>query len=314
MHTEFPHEPVIKPLKDLTLLDRFLFAQAMEDPVINQIILQIILDHDIHLLDKSQTEKEFRTSPLARSIRVDVYSMDDADTIYDTEVQKKDTGNLPKRSRFYQALMDFSLLAPGTSDFNRMKDCCLIMISPFDLWNHGSYRYTFRYRCDEYGDLLLGDGAVRIFLNTHGTDSRGVSRELVELLHYLEHSTGNSSYPAESPRIQELQRRVEQIRASEEMGVKYMQLWEERLMDRMEAKAQGKAEGRSEGRSEGSELKLISLIQKKCRKGLSAEDISDLLEEDLEILQNYYDIIQKHPEYSAEEIFESLKNSESNPL
>lgn len=112
----------IKPLKNLTMLDRFLFAQAMEDPVVSENLLQIILEEDIHLLDKTETEKEFRTTPLARSIRVDVYSMDDRNSIYDTEVQKSNTGNLPRRSRFYQALMDSALLSPGTADFNQMKN------------------------------------------------------------------------------------------------------------------------------------------------------------------------------------------------
>lgn len=32
-----------KALKDLNLLDRFLFAEAMEDPVIMQMVLEIIL-------------------------------------------------------------------------------------------------------------------------------------------------------------------------------------------------------------------------------------------------------------------------------
>lgn len=137
--------------------------------------------------------------------------MDDENSVYDTEVQKRNTGNLPRRSRLYQALMDSSLLSPGITDFNRMKDCCLIMISPFDLWGQDRYRYTFRYRCDEDGSLTMDDGALRIFLNTHGTALCGYT-ELAELLHYLEYSTGESPYPVESPRIQEIHRHVEAIR------------------------------------------------------------------------------------------------------
>lgn len=285
------HVPVLKSLKELTMLDRFLFAQAMEDPVVSQHILQIILNEDIHLLDKTETEKEFRISPLARSIRVDVYSMDDGNSVYDTEVQKRNTGNLPRRSRFYQALMDSSLLSPGITDFNRMKDCCLIIISPFDLWGQDRYRYTFRYRCDEDVSLTLDDGATRIFLNTHGTDLCGCTGELAELLHYMEHSTGESPYPVESPRIQEIHRHVEAIRSSEEMGVRYMQEWEERLMDR------------EEGKNAGSLIRLITQIQKKHLKGQSIRDIAEAVEESPDIIQPYYDAIQEHPEYSAEDIY-----------
>lgn len=38
-----------KSLKDLNLLDRFLFAEAMEDPVIVQYMLEIILGKEITL-------------------------------------------------------------------------------------------------------------------------------------------------------------------------------------------------------------------------------------------------------------------------
>lgn len=101
---------VMRPLKELDLLDRFLFSAAMEDEVIHKNVLEILLGEKINLLTAVQTEKEFRTSPLLRSIRVDVYSMDDKDTIYNTEAQKENKGNLPKRSRYYQALIDVSLI------------------------------------------------------------------------------------------------------------------------------------------------------------------------------------------------------------
>lgn len=92
----------MKPLSDLTLLDRFLFACAMEDVITMQLVLQIILGKHIKLMDTAQSEKELRTAPWLRSIRLDVDTMDEAG-IYNTEVQKKNTGNLRRRSRFYQA-------------------------------------------------------------------------------------------------------------------------------------------------------------------------------------------------------------------
>ena len=38
-----------KNLSDLTLLDRFLFAEAVEDPEIMQLILEIILEREVRL-------------------------------------------------------------------------------------------------------------------------------------------------------------------------------------------------------------------------------------------------------------------------
>lgn len=52
-------ETVEKSLKDLTLLDRFLFAEAMEDATILTNMLEIILGEDIVLkyLPPSPTKK-----------------------------------------------------------------------------------------------------------------------------------------------------------------------------------------------------------------------------------------------------------------
>ena len=63
------------------------------------------------------------------------------------------------------------------------------MITPFDLFGHGLYRYTFQMRCEEVPELKLDDGATRIFLNTRGKHPELVSHELIELLKYMEHST-----------------------------------------------------------------------------------------------------------------------------
>lgn len=101
-----------KSLKDLNLLDRFLFAEAMEDEENMRLILEIILGRDIVLKQMPQTEKEARTSPLYRSIRLDVIAADEGDNLYDTEVQKRNTHNLPKRSRYYGSFLTSRML-PG---------------------------------------------------------------------------------------------------------------------------------------------------------------------------------------------------------
>ena len=61
----------------------------MEDELIHKSILELILGEELHLLTQIETEKEFRTSPLLRSIRVDTYSMDDMKRIFTSEAQKE---------------------------------------------------------------------------------------------------------------------------------------------------------------------------------------------------------------------------------
>lgn len=231
-----------KPLKDLNLLDRFLFAEATENPVIMQNMLEILLDKEIHIKYPPQAEKEKRISNLKRYVKLDVWTWDVEDTIYDAEVQAKNTHNLPKRSRLYQALIDAKLLPSGEVDFNRLNKVFVILIMPFDLFGYGLYKYTFEEQCREVPGLSLKDDAIRIFYNTHGTNNDEVNSELVELLHYIEHTTEEVSRNCKSERIKEMQRHIEAIKSSEEIGVKYMQAWEEKIYDRNEGKQEGKAE------------------------------------------------------------------------
>ena len=243
-----------KSLKELNLLDKFLFDEAMDDPENVKTMLDIILSQNTNMKHPPQTEKEQRTSTDNRQIRLDVYAIDEDDVIYEVEAQKENTHNLPKRSRLYQGIIDSKLLPPGVVDFNLLNEVLIVLIMPFDLFGYGLYRYTFQMKCEEVPELKLDDGATRIFLNTRGKHPELVSPELIELLKYMEHSTDEISEACESKRIQEMHRRVCQIRASEKTEVKYMQSWEERIMI--------KQEGIAEGRIEGEKALLKSLIEK----------------------------------------------------
>ena len=77
-----------KTLSELTLMDKFLFDEAMDCPEVHEAVLQIILGQEnLKLLQQGQTEKEVRTAPWLRTIRLDVYAVDEAGTVYDTEMQ-----------------------------------------------------------------------------------------------------------------------------------------------------------------------------------------------------------------------------------
>lgn len=240
-----------RTLKDLNLMDKFLFDEAMEDKDNMKTLLDIVLGQDTHLKYPPQTEKEFRNSKENRQIRLDVYAIDEDDVVYDTEPQKQNTKNLPKRSRLYQGLIDSNLLAPGSIDFNALNTVIIIMIMPFDLFGYELYQYTFRMKCEEISELELEDGATRIFLNSHGKHPEFVNPELIELLEYMEKSTDTVAKKCESKRIHQMHERITKLKSSKEMEIKYMQKWEEKEIERQEAYAEGERVGEKRGRTEG---------------------------------------------------------------
>ena len=291
------HKNII-PLKDLNLTNRFLFDVVAEDPDAHEAMLSIILGRDVRLSEKNQTEKEFLLSPSIRSIRMDVFSLDEEETIYNTEMQNRQTADIPKRSRYYQSLMDTSLLEVGSVDYNELNNSCIIMIMTFDLFGYGKYMYTFVPQCIEAPDCRLEDGTMRIFLNTKGTNKDEVSQELIDFLRYVENTTDEIAEQSDSERLRRIHDRVCKVRKSEEIGVRYMQAWEEKIYERREAREEGReeglAEGRREGIAEGERRKLQHQIQKKLEKNMSIEEIADMLEEDIDVIQELAKELSTH--------------------
>ena len=104
--------------------------------------------------------------------------------------------------------------------------------------------------CDEIPGLKLYDGATRIFLNTHGTDARGVSEELIQLLKYFEQTTVENAAESHSRKIEKLQKRVEEIKHNEEVGIRYMNAFEEKMWERREGREEGEQIGKKSERQE----------------------------------------------------------------
>lgn len=269
-----------KPLNELNLTDRFLFDEVMEDAQIHQDVLSIIFSRDIPVLGVNESEKEIRLSTLIRSIRMDIFSIDEDDVVYNTEMQAQRRTDLARRSRYYQALMDTSLLDPGITDYNLLNTSYIIVIMTFDYFGYGKYLYTFEPRCLEVPECPLEDGATRIFLNTEGKNDTEVSEELIDFLNYIKNSTDETAAASGSERIHRIHNRVCKVRTSEEVGVRYMYAWEEKYLDRQE----------------GREDHLREQIEKKLAKNKTPEEIADALEESVETIQKMIQEISKEAE------------------
>ena len=129
--------------------------------------------------------------------------------------------------------------------------------------------------CDEIPGLKLQDGATRIFLNTHGTDAEGVSEELIQLLRYFEQTTEENAAGSHSRKIEKLQKRVEEIKTNEEVGIRYMNAFEEKMWERREGEKRGK---KSEQREIARKMveKNLDLVLIKEMTGLTEQELKAL--------------------------------------
>lgn len=315
-----------KSLQELELVDNFLFGEVMSDEETCKITLEIMLHREIGGLFNINKEQHLDVDNIHKSIRMDIFFSDDKDTIYNVEMQTVNRYNIPKRSRYYQSVIDIKILPAGEKDYGRLNDSVVIFICTFDLFGRGRFCYTFENRCIEEPDLALGDGVRKLFLNTRGTVTEEVSPELIEFLHYLENS---KKFPPVTERVKKISERVKKVKKNAKVEERYMTLedylaerlesmyeevredWREEV--RMEVREEMREEVRTEVREEGSARKLIEQVCKKIKKGKEPACIADELEEPVRYIEEICRIAKKQePEYTSEAVYEDWKTEKIN--
>ena len=151
--------------KNYKLNHPLMFAIVMQDEDLCRELLNRILperkvkdvrfpgEHDPKTL-YHEIEKALIAGLDAKSIRLDVLFEDDSSR-FDIELQMENTYELPKRSRYYHAVMAVDDLKKG-SRYNTLKPCYVIFICPFDLMGCGEPVYRFQM-LDQRNHLPLGD-------------------------------------------------------------------------------------------------------------------------------------------------------------
>ena len=155
-----------------------------------------------------ELQKSINVDMDAQSVRLDVYVKDDRETVYDIEMQVSDTKELPKRSRYYQGMIDLQLVDAG-QHYKKLNKSYIIFICPFDLYGKGRHIYTFENICKEDNSIFMGDEAVKIFLNADGTMD-DVSRELKAFLDYVAGQKPEDSY------VEKLEEAVQEAKKNRE--------------------------------------------------------------------------------------------------
>lgn len=204
--------------EELGISNDFLFGKVMQDPELCKELLQRILPElEIDRVEYPELQKGIRPDAEAKSVRLDVYVKDGKETVYDIEMQAVNTMELPKRSRYYQSMLDLQMIDKGQM-YKQLKPCYVIFISPVDVFGRGRHIYTFENMCKEDQTLLLGDGAVKIFLNGD-SQMEDVSSELRAFLDYV------CGKPSEDSFVKRLEEAVREARKNREWRREYMTLW-----------------------------------------------------------------------------------------
>ena len=279
----------------------------MSDPELCKELLERILPGiEIDHIEYPELQKPIKEDIDARSVRLDVYVKDGKNTVYDIEMQKVNTRELPKRSCYYQGMMDLQLIDSG-QPYKKLNQSYVIFICLEDVFGKNRHIYTFENICREDPEIKLRDGAIKIFLNAK-SNLNDVSSELRAFLDYLGGKKSEDEY------VQKLEKAVREAKRNRKWRHEYMTLLmrdqENQEIGEERGRREGRLEGRREGQLEGELRKLVSQIRKKQLRGYQKEQIADLLEEDIQTVEKIIRMISAHPEEDDQGICQLLMESE----
>ena len=293
--------------EEIGLSNDFIFGKVMSDPELCKELLERILPGiEIDHIEYPELQKPIKEDIDARSVRLDVYVKDGKNTVYDIEMQKVNTRELPKRSRYYQGMMDLQLIDSG-QPYKKLNQSYVIFICLEDVFGKNRHIYTFENICREDPEIKLRDGAIKIFLNAK-SNLNDVSSELRAFLDYLGGKKSEDEY------VQKLEKAVREAKRNRKWRHEYMTLLmrdqENQEIGEERGRREGRLEGRREGQLEGELRKLVSQIRKKQLRGYQQEQIADLLEEDIQTVEKIIRMISAHPEEDDQGICQLLMESE----
>lgn len=235
-----------KTLQELNLTDDFLFDVATEELENCKAIIELTTGLRLKSLKWKSGQKVIHNLPGKRGVRLDFIAESEDGMIFDVEMQNRNEGNIPKRTRFYQALIDAPILKSGERGFDKMNPLYIIIICNYDPYGKKKYCYTFDNQCKEVPGLRLGDEVTKLLLSTKGENKEEVSKELVDFLHYVTESNENGLPDECDERLKRLHESIREIKASADMEVEYMKMEERERIIRDEGKQIGIINGKIE--------------------------------------------------------------------
>ncbi len=240
-------------IQDLNLLDSYLFGAATEIPENAEYIAKIIIERTLGCKIKKisvMPEKQLAgVDSSHHGIRMDLCIMEYADEnvagVYDIEPNRYKIRELPRRSRYSQALTDSKLL-PSGKRYIELPDYVSIWILSEDPFGLNRMVYTVRSKVEEALDASFDDGVTKVFLYAYGEE--GGSKELRSLLRYFVDSDATNATDKE---LEEVHKIVTGIKSDAVKEERYMTLHDMIEYEKEESFDEGYEEGVLAGEARG---------------------------------------------------------------
>ena len=145
-----------------------------------------------------------------------------------------------------------------------LNDSYIIFICTFPVFSGKRHKYTFKNICLEEYDILLNDGATKLFLSTKGTKD-DISKPLQRFLDYVD------GHAASDELLRDIESAVDEAKHCEAWREEYSMLSMDHYTYWKEGVAEGRAEGRAEGLAEGKTEVVVQMLRKRLSLEMIAE-------------------------------------------
>ncbi|MBO7638814.1 MAG: Rpn family recombination-promoting nuclease/putative transposase [Treponema sp.] len=262
-----------KTVDELTFSDDYMFGEVMKDPDICAHVIEVLLKIKVEKIEYPERQKIFKESYDSKGVRFDVY-VKDSDRIFDIEIQCRTVSNLPKRTRYYQSMIDMDNLLKGET-YDSLPESFIIFICKKDPFTLNLPQYTFQNRCIEDNSLFLNDKTTKVFYNASSYGG-AEDRELRAFLKFV------AENQAEDDFTRKLESHILQTIRSETFRREYMEmtLREHDLL--YWGKQEGLEEGASQKAVEAAEnflrMNVLSFEQVSQGTGLPLQQVKEIAE------------------------------------
>ncbi len=230
-----------KNYDDLAFTDDYMFCKVLTlDPELCKDILELLLDIKIRKVRLSEAQKSLEIKPDSRGVRFDVYVEDENNTVFDIEMQTSHLSELPKRSRYYQGMIDLNMIKRGAY-FSELRKSYVIFICLSDPFESDLPIYTFENISREDTSIRLNDEAVKVFINA-GCRSQELPVKIKEFFDYL------TTRRVTGELTSRIEQRVRQVAGSNRWRTEYMTLELKHEEIRRDAFREGEAQGIEQGK------------------------------------------------------------------
>lgn len=159
--------------RSLNLLSNTFMTVALDDKLACQHVLRVVTG--IPDLEVKEIRKQYRVAKLSSHDAIlDILAEDGKGRLYNIEIQRSETIDHARRTRFYGAMIDSEYLIKG-KDYDELPEVHIIYISETDLWKAGKTVYEVE-KYFRGVDVKYDDGIHVTYVNAEIDDGTDIAK------------------------------------------------------------------------------------------------------------------------------------------